>query len=118
MPAPSGGAAPVSNQPPQVGCLSIVARLTWIAGGNFALLILLAFISQQRADFSRMDIWFWAVMAALLFIRFADVRWLHGTGSESEPATMKDWWRYARLLFLIAGGAWVVVHALLLLLRR
>jgi hypothetical protein len=82
------------------------------------LLILLAFIVQQKTAFSSLDIVFWAVVAALLFIRFADIRWLHGTGSESEPATMKDWAKYARLLFVLAGGAWVALHALLLLLRR
>jgi hypothetical protein len=81
------------------------------------LLLLMAFIFQKRA-FSSLDVVFWAVVMALLFIRFADIKWLHGTGSESEPATMKDWWRYARLLFVVAGGVWAVAHALLLLLRR
>jgi len=105
------------QQPGQAGCLSIIARLIWIAGGNFMLLILMAFIVQKRA-FSSLDIVFWAVIAALLFIRYADIKWLHGTGSESEPATVKDWGRYARLLFIVAGGVWAVAHALLLLFRR
>jgi hypothetical protein len=118
MPFPPRDAVPPPKQTGQPGCLSIIARLIWVAGGNFALLILLAFIVQQKTALSSLDVIFWVVVAALLFIRFADVRWLHGTGSESEPATMKDWWRYARLLFVIAGGAWVIVHALLLLLRR
>jgi len=118
MPSQARGSVSQQQQAGQPGCLSVIARLIWVAGGNFVLLILMAYIAQQKTAFSSLDIIFWAVVAALLFIRFADVKWLHGTGSESEPATMKDWWRYARLLFVIAGGAWVVAHVLLLLLRR
>ena len=118
MPFPPRDNVPPPKQTGQPGCLSIIARLVWIAGGNFALLILMAFIVQQKRAFSSLDVIFWAVVALLLFIRFADIKWLHGTGSESEPATTKDWWRYARLLFVIAGGVWAIVHALLLLIRR
>ncbi len=118
MPSQSRDTVPQPQQPGQAGCLSIIARLIWIAGGNFVLLILMAFIVQKRAAFSSLDIVFWAVVAALLFIRFADIKWLHGTGSESEPATTRDWAKYARLLFPIAGGVWAATHALLLLLRR
>jgi hypothetical protein len=118
MPFPPRDAVPPPKQTGQPGCLSIIARLIWVAGGNFVLLILMAFIVQQKTAFSSLDVIFWVVVAALLFIRFADIRWLHGTGSESEPATMKDWARYARLLLLIAGGVWAIAHALLLLLRR
>ena len=106
------------QQAAQPGCLSLIARLIWVAGGNSVLLILMAYIVQQKTAFSSLDVIFWVVVAALLLIRFADVKWLHGTGSESEPATMKDWWRYARLLFIIAGGVWAATHALLLLFRR
>ena len=118
MPSQSRDTVPQPKQTGQPGCLSIIARLVWIAGGNFVLLILMAFIVQQERAFSSLDVIFWAVVAALLFVRFADIRWLHGTGSESEPATMKDWAKYARLLFIIAGGVWAATHALLLLLSR
>jgi hypothetical protein len=117
MPGPAKDVSPKPPEAEPAGCLSIIARLIWVAGGNFALLILLAFIVQQKTPFSSLDVIFWAVVAALLFIRFADVKWLHGTGSESEPATMKDWWRYARLLIAIAGGAWAAAHVVLLLVR-
>lgn len=118
MPGPTKVTIPQPQQPVRAGCLSVIARLVWIAGGNLALLILLAFIVQEKAAFTSLDIWFWAVVAALLFIRFVDIKWLHGTGSDPEPASMKDWAHYARLLFIIAGGVWAAAHALLLLLRR
>lgn len=105
------------QQPGQAGCLGLVARLTWLAGGNFVLLVLMALIVHKKA-FSSLDLVFWAVVAASLFVCFADIKWLHGARADSEPATMKDWASYARLLLIIAGGAWVVAHALLLVLHR
>jgi predicted alpha/beta hydrolase len=85
--------------------------------GNFALLVLMVLI-VQKGTFSLLDIVFWTVVATVLFIRYADIKWLKGIGPDLQPATMKDWARYARLLFLIAGGVWAIAHALLLLLRR
>jgi len=85
--------------------------------GNFALVVLLGLV-VQHGSFSYLDAIFWVVVGALLFIRYADIKWLKGLGADAEPATMKDWAKYTRLLLLIAGGAWVVVHALLMLFRR
>jgi len=117
MPGSSKDVSPQPPEPEQAGCLSIIARLIWLAGGNFVLLILLAFIFQKRV-FSSLDIVFWAIIAALLFIRYADVKWLKGQGPDAQPATMKDWGRYARLLIVLAGGAWVVVHVVILIFVR
>ncbi len=116
----SGPSKDVSPKPPeaeQSGCLSTIARIIWIMVGNFALLVLLVLIIQKRT-FSLLDVAFWAVVAAILFIRYADIKWLKGLGPDAQPATMKDWAGHARLLFMIAGGVWVVAHAVLLLLRR
>jgi hypothetical protein len=117
MPVPSGGAAPTSAQPEQSGCLSTIARVIWIMVGNFALVVILGLI-LQRGAFSYLDAIFWATVGAVLFVRYADLRWFKGLGANAEPVSMKDWAKYARILFIVAGGAWVVVHALLLLLRR
>jgi len=117
MPGPDRTPASQPQRPAQAGCLGIIARLIWIAAGNFVLLISLAFIVQKRT-FSSLDIVYWAVVAALLFIRYADIRWLHGTGDDSGPATMRDWVKYARLLVIISGCGWAVVHFLMWLSRR
>jgi hypothetical protein len=85
--------------------------------GNFALIVLFVLI-VQRKSFSFLDAVFWAVVAALLFIRYADIKYLKGLGPDAQPATMKDWGRHARLLFIVAGGVWVLAHAVFLLLRR
>jgi hypothetical protein len=115
-----GPSKDVSPRPPeaeQAGCLSTIARVIWIMVGNFALLILMVLI-VQKGKFSFLDFVFWAVVAAVLFVRYADIKWLKGLGPDAQPATMKDWGRYARLLFVIAGGVWAIAHALLLLIRR
>jgi hypothetical protein len=115
-----GPSKDVSPKPPEaepVGCLSTIARVVWIMVGNFVLLILMVLI-VQKGTFSFLDIVFWTVVAAVLLVRYADIRWLKGLGQDAQPATMKDWANHVRLLLLIAGGAWAVAHALLLLLRR
>ena len=117
MPDPSKDAVPNTLQAEPAGCLSTIARVMWILVGNFALLILMVLI-VQKGTLSFLDIVFWAVVATILFIRYADIKWLKGIGPDLQPATMKDWGRHARLLIIIAGVAWVVAHALLLLLRR
>jgi hypothetical protein len=117
MPAPSGGAMPSPSQPEQAGCLGTIARIIWIMVGNFVLVVVLGLV-VQRKSFSQLDVVFWVIVAALLFVRYADLKWLKGLGADAQPATIKDWVKYARLLVVIAGGAWVAVHALLLLLHR
>ena len=118
MPGPSKDvASPKPPQAEQAGCLSTIARIIWIMVGNFALIIMLGLI-VLRKSFSHLDAIYWAVVAALLFTRYADIKWLKGQGADAQPATMNDWGRYARLLLVLAGGVWVVVHIVLILLVR
>ena len=98
------------------GCLSVIARVLWLALGNIALLFLLVPIALGRR-FSYLDVIFWGILVALLAIRFADIRFLRGQDADGAPATMADWRRYAVLVVAIAGGAWTVVHIILLLLH-
>ena len=117
MPGPSKDVSPKPPDAEPAGCLSTIARVIWVMVGNFALLIFMGLI-VQKGTFSVLDIVFWAVVATVLFIRYADIKWLRGIGPDLQPATMKDWAKHARLLTIIAGGVWVLAHALLLLLRR
>jgi len=117
MPGPSKDVPPKPPEAEQAGCLSTIARIIWIMAGNFALIIMLGLI-VLRKSFSFLDAVYWAVVAALLFIRYADIKWLKGQGPDAQPATMKDWGRYARLLLVLAGGVWAVVHIALLIFVR
>ncbi len=117
MPATSTGVSPQPPEPEQAGCLSTIARIIWIMAGNFALIVILGLIAMRKS-FSHLDAIYWLIVAALLFIRYADIRWLKGQGSDAQRATMRDWVRYARLLLILAGGAWVAARIVLLLLVR
>ena len=117
MPGPSVPDTPRYLPAEQPGCLGLLARLVWLLVGNVALLVVLVLV-VERKSFSFLDAIFWAIVAVQLFIRYADLKWLKGLGADAQPATKKDWGRYAKLLLIIAGGAWVIAHALLLLLRH
>ena len=115
MPGPSK--SPKLPEAEQAGCLSTIARIIWILVGNFALLVLVAMVAMRKG-LSALDGVYWAVVAALLFIRYTDIKWLEGQGPDALPATMKDRGRYARLLLILGGGAWAAVHIVVLLLFR
>ena len=108
---------PQEPQSPQAGCLSTIARIVWMMVGNAALLVLVALIALKRS-FSALDIAYWATVVALLVIRYVDIKYLKGLTTNVQPATMKDWSRHARLLFMIAGGVWAVVRFAVLFLGR
>ena len=117
MPGPSKDLATNVPQTEQSGCLSLFARIIWLMVGNVVLLGLALKIVLGRG-FSFYDVVYWAVVAVILFVRYADVKWLKGLGTDAQPATMSDWVKHARLLLIMAGGVWVIVHALLPLFHR
>jgi len=91
------------------GCLAGIVRILWLEVGNAALLLLTVLITEQRA-LSGLDISFWAIVAALIIVRYIDITRLNGLTSDGEPASLRHWRRYALLLVLIAGGAWALAH--------
>jgi hypothetical protein len=99
------------------GCLGTILRITWILPGNVVLLFLLVLI-VQRKGFTLFDPIFWAALAALVLVRYVDVKFLKGQTSNAEPATMRDWRKYLVRLLGIGGGGWVIAHVVSLLLHR
>jgi hypothetical protein len=77
--------------------------------GNAALLMLTILIIEEEA-LSGLDIAFWAIVVALIILRYIDITRMNGLTSEGEPASLQHWRRYALLLLLIAGGVWVLAH--------
>lgn len=95
----------------QVSGLGCAARFFWMAAGNAALAFLLIFIGQQRGfTLSWRDAAFWGVVAILLAVRAADIRWLGGRTTEGEPATMALWRKWALLLIAISLALWALAH--------
>ncbi len=92
------------------GCLALVARMFWMAFGNAAL-VLLAVMILQRNAFSRLDLAFWALAAALIVIRYLDITRLNGLTANGEPASLAHWRRYAALVLVVSTAIWLLAHA-------
>ena len=110
----SPGTTPESQRQ---GCLGTILRIIWILPGNFALFLFLVLI-VQRKGFTLFDPIYWVSLAALAFVRYIDIKYLKGQTSNAAPATMRDWRKYLVRLLAIAGGGWVIAHAVNLLLHH
>jgi len=91
------------------GCLASIVRVLWFVVGNAALLLLAVLITEEEA-LSGLDIAFWAIVVALILLRYIDITRLNGLTSDGEPASLQHWRRFSLLLLLIAGGVWVLAH--------
>ena len=97
-----------AGQDSGIGC---VARFFWMAAGNAALAFLLIFIAQQQGlSLSWRDAAYWGVVAALLGVRMADIRWFDGRTTEGEPATMALWRKWALLVVVVCLVLWTIAH--------
>ncbi len=93
-----------------LGCL---ARLYWLLLGNVALGVSAIGVFQSRgAWLSARDILYWALVLSLLCVRYADVRYLGGATATGQPASVRDWRRYAVLVLAASAGLWALMHGL------
>jgi hypothetical protein len=97
----------------QGGCLSIVIRLSWIFGGIAVLIYCAVYIAMGRNP-GLIDAVYWIIVAAILVLRFVDIKFLKGETLDNQPATLKHWRGYA-LKMLIAAG---VLYALAKLIGK
>ena len=103
-----------TNQPmdKQSGVLAILARPFWMFLGNFALMICAANVLMGEGGSTRIsDIIFWCAVAAMLAVRFLDIKFLDGQTATGEPATLAHWRKYAVLLIIFSAVLWSVAHA-------
>ncbi len=93
------------------GCL---VRLFWMGIGNFVLAMSAIGIGQSQAGWglTYMDALFWGTALCLLAVRYADIRYLAGETSDSRPATMSDWRRYAATVLGVSLVLWIGAHLL------
>ena len=92
------------------GCLT---RLYWMFLGNGVLAISFALLIDRHPRFpSLLDLACLVSCAALIAVRYVDVRYMEGeTGDGGARATMGDWKRYALLLALGSAAFWLIVRA-------
>jgi hypothetical protein len=92
--------------------LAALARLYWLLVGNGLLCLLALAIAQQGHERAwTADAAFWTVVASLILVRYLDIARLGGTAATREPASLRDWYLYARRLVLLALAVWIVAHA-------
>ncbi|MCJ7777391.1 MAG: hypothetical protein MUP16_03665 [Sedimentisphaerales bacterium] len=109
-----------TNQPidKQSGILAILARPFWMFLGNFALLICAANILMGESSSTRTsDIIFWGAVAAMIIVRFLDIKFLNGLTATGEPATLAQWRKYAIMLIICSGIIWAAAHAAVYLFK-
>lgn len=99
---------------PLAGCL---VRLFWMVGGLIALFFLSLSI-VRTAGFSAYDAAFAAVAAAMILVRFLDVRFLKGETADGHPATLRVWRRYAVGVAVCSFGCWLVLHGVAWLVNQ
>jgi hypothetical protein len=99
---------------PASGCL---LRLFWMMLGNLALLAAAyGIVENSAASFGLADVFYWAIVGALLWARYADIRYMNGRTAEGQPATMAHCQRYAVILVAVSTGLWIIAHVLARLL--
>lgn len=104
---------PRQEEPPDrhqaKGCL---LRMYWMLLGNALVAIFAYRIVELGGAITGMDIFYWLGAASLVIARYVDIRFLGGTTSEGEPATIKHWKRYSSRVLAVSVILWLVVHGL------
>lgn len=91
----------------------LLVRLYWVILGNAILFFLLVLLFEKHPRLpSLLDTAYLVAVAALISIRYVDIRFLNGQTGEGKPATMTHWRRYALLIGPVGVGAWFLVRVL------
>ena len=101
-----GKDVPANNS--SLGCL---VRLAWMVFGNLILVLCLFGISQRPwRIFDFVDAIYLVTVAALVALRYVDIRYYAGTTSTGEPATLADWRAYSWRVVGLAVAAWCLAR--------
>lgn len=92
------------------GCLT---RLYWMFAGNAALAISFGMLIDRHPKFpSLLDAACLLFSAALVYVRYIDIRYCKGETGDGQPATMEMWKKYALFLTLGSLGVWLAIRLL------
>ena len=95
----------------QSGILALLVRPFWMFFGNFILMICAAHIFMGESSSTRTsDLIFWCAVAAMIIVRFLDIKFLGGQTTTGGPASIKHWRRYAIVLAVISAVIWTAAH--------
>jgi hypothetical protein len=109
---------PSASRPDPAGvrktdALSLPVRLYWfIYGYIFTLYSINEIFQEKGLFFSKGDFLYWLSILMLVVMRFIDVKFLHGDTADGNPATIKDFFQYSIMLFVISLVIWGGAHFL------
>jgi hypothetical protein len=107
---------PPKQADPSAPFVGALARLYWMLVGNAVLSFVALAIAQQRHEGAwTTDAIFWTAVASLVIVRYLDIALLGGATAAGEPASMRDWYRYAGRLLVLTLAVWIVAHAVALI---
>ena len=96
----------------QGGGLGLIARLFWMFFGNAILFISVIFIVEHKGGvFHTADVVFWITAAALVLIRYLDIKLCAGLTVMGLPASMAHWIKYVAILLICSTAVWALAHA-------
>ena len=100
-----------NNVPATTNSLGCLVRLLWLAFGNLALVLCLVGISQRPwSTVNYVDVICLVTVAALIGLRYVDIRYFAGCTSTGEPATMADWRSYSWRIVGLTIAAWCLAR--------
>ena len=92
--------------------LGIIMRLFWMVFGNLVLFISIMFIFQHEGGvFHTADVVFWITAAALVLVRYLDIKVCGGLTATGLRASMTHWIKYAAILLISSTAVWILAHA-------
>lgn len=87
--------------------LGILLRLFWMMAGNLlAFITLIGIFQSESSTLDAKDLIYWALIILLVITRYIDIKFLGGLTASGYPASISAWYRYASVLFIVAGLLW------------
>ncbi len=104
---------PPASIEPSESPASGLARIVWMGAGNAVLLMLALSIARvQPWTATWRDLAYGAVLFGVLWVRWIDVTRFGGRTADGDPASKRDWQRWATAVLVVAGAAWALAQSL------
>ena len=79
--------------------------------GNGVLAIsMISILLHEGSMFHAADWVFWITIAAIILVRYLDIKFWGGLTAAGGPATIANWNRYAAALLIGSVGVWTLSH--------
>jgi hypothetical protein len=100
---------PATNK--QDSIAGVLARIFWMPIGSMVLAIsMVGILLHKGSMFHAADWVFWITIAALILVRYLDIKFWGGQTAAGEPASIKHWRKYTIVLVIISAVIWSAVH--------